>query len=64
MLLSHILEQPWSKLLRRKMLNTKDAHDLYRQFQFTAPANPTGLMKIVNPTAHLAFRDAPAPAAE
>src|SRR5689334_23693191 len=33
-MLSHILEQAWAKRLRRIMLGTSDAHELYRQFQF------------------------------
>jgi len=56
-ILSHVLEQPWSKRLRRKMLNTKDAHGLYRQFQFTAPANPSFLMEVYNPDVHLQYKD-------
>lgn len=52
-MLTHILEQPWSKRLRRKMLNTSDAHGLYRQFQFKDLANPTYLLEIYNPNAHL-----------
>lgn len=52
-ILSHILEQPWSKRLRRKMLNTSDAHGLYRQFHFKNLANPSNILEIHNPTAHL-----------
>ncbi|OQP57756.1 GNAT family acetyltransferase [Niastella vici] len=52
-MLSHILDQPWSKRLRRKMLNTSDAHGLYRQFQFKELATPTNLMEIVNADIHL-----------
>lgn len=52
-MLTHILEQPWSNRLRRKMLNTRDAHGLYRQFQFKDLANPSYLMEIYNPNAHL-----------
>ena len=48
-ILSHILEQPWSKGLRRKMLNTSDAHGLYRQFQFKDLSNPSRLLEIYNP---------------
>src|SRR5690606_28161928 len=32
-MLTYITEQPWFRRLRRKMLNTSDAHGLYRQFQ-------------------------------
>jgi GNAT superfamily N-acetyltransferase len=52
-ILSHILEQPWSKRLRRKMLNTSDAHGLYRQFTFRDLKNPANLLEIVNPEIHL-----------
>ena len=52
-MLSAILEQPWSRRLRRKMLNTSDAHGLYRQFQFKELANPSYVLEIYNPTVHL-----------
>ena len=55
-MLAHILEQPWSKRLRRKMLNTADAHGLYRQFKFTEPANPSYILEIYNPNAHLQYK--------
>ena len=48
-LLSFILEQPWSQRLRRKMLNTSDAHGLYRQFQFRSLASPANILEIYNP---------------
>jgi N-acetylglutamate synthase-like GNAT family acetyltransferase len=35
--------------LRRMMLATRDAHDLYRQFGFTDLTNPARMMEIVNP---------------
>ena len=56
-LLSHILEQPWSKRLRRKMLNTSDAHGLYRQFQFKELANPSNILEISNPDIHLQYNE-------
>lgn len=56
-LLSHILEQSWSKRLRRKMLNTSDAHGLYRQFQFKELANPSYILEIYNPNAHLQYNE-------
>lgn len=55
-MLSHILEQPWSKRLRRKMLNTADAHGLYRQFQFTDLANCSNILEIYNPDIHLQYK--------
>jgi GNAT superfamily N-acetyltransferase len=35
--------------LRRFMLGTKDAHSLYKQFEFTALANPSRMMEIHQP---------------
>ena len=54
-MLSYILEQSWCKRLRRKMLNTSDAHGLYRQFQFKDLANPSYILEIYNPNAHLQY---------
>lgn len=56
-MLTHILEQPWSKRLRRKMLGTRDAHTLYRGFQFKDLSNPSIFMEINNPTVHLDYVD-------
>ncbi|MFX1708298.1 GNAT family N-acetyltransferase [Chitinophaga sp. CC14] len=56
-MLAYILDQPWSKRLRRKMLNTSDAHGLYRQFQFKDLANASGLLEIYHPTVHLAYQE-------
>jgi GNAT superfamily N-acetyltransferase len=55
-ILSHIMEQPWSKRLRRMMLNTSDAHGLYRQFQFKDLGNPSGILEIYNPNAHFQYK--------
>jgi GNAT superfamily N-acetyltransferase len=35
--------------LRRFMLGTKDAHDLYKQFEFSELANPSRMMEILKP---------------
>ena len=56
-MLSYIFEQPWSKRLRRKMLNTSDAHRLYRQFQFKDLANPSYILEIYNPNIHLQYKE-------
>jgi len=56
-MLSYILAQPWSKRLRRKMLGTRDAHTLYRQFEFKDLANPSIIMEIVNPTVHMEYKE-------
>ena len=52
-MLSHILEQPWAKRLRRKMLATKDAHSLYKQFGFKELASPAIIMEIHQPDIYL-----------
>lgn len=56
-ILACIMEEPWSKRLRRKMLNTSDAHGLYRQFQFRELANPSGILEVYNPNVHLQYTD-------
>ncbi|MDR6567679.1 GNAT family N-acetyltransferase [Chitinophaga ginsengisegetis] len=56
-MLAYILDQPWSKRLRRKILNTSDAHGLYRQFQFKDLANASGLLEIYHPTVHLEYKE-------
>jgi len=48
-MLSFIFEQPWSGRLRRMMLNTSDAHGLYRQFQFQNLASPANILEIYRP---------------
>jgi GNAT superfamily N-acetyltransferase len=55
-MLSSILDEPWCKRLRRKMLNTNDAHGLYRQFQFKDLANPSNVMEIHNLTIYLQYK--------
>lgn len=52
-ILSHILAQPWSKRLRRIMLNTSSAHGLYRQFEFKDLKNPSYIQEIYRPGIHL-----------
>lgn len=54
-MLAHILEQHWAQRLRRIMLNTRDAHGLYRQFRFQDPATPSYLLEISRPGIHLQF---------
>jgi GNAT superfamily N-acetyltransferase len=56
-MLSFIHNQPWSKRLRRQMLNTSDAHGLYRQFGFKELANPFFVMEVHQPGAHLIYKD-------
>ncbi|SDD55659.1 GNAT family N-acetyltransferase [Niabella drilacis] len=52
-MLSVLMEQPWARRLRRLMLNTLDAHGLYRQYGFEQPANTATLMEVYRPQAHL-----------
>jgi N-acetylglutamate synthase-like GNAT family acetyltransferase len=52
-MLSHIFQQTWIKRLRRIMLATKDAHELYRQFQFKDLKNPSNMLEIHNPDVYL-----------
>lgn len=54
-LLAHLFEQPWATLIRRFMLNTGDAHGLYRQFGFKDLNNPPFLQEIYRPDVHLLF---------
>lgn len=56
-IMAQLMAQPWTKRLRRLMLNTKDAHGLYRQFQFTDLANPAYVMQVHRPNAHLEYRE-------
>ena len=47
-LMEVILSHPDLQGLRRFMLATRDAHGLYRQFNFTELANPEYMLAIVN----------------
>jgi GNAT superfamily N-acetyltransferase len=47
-LMEVILAHPELQGLRRFMLATRDAHGLYRQFNFTELANPEYMLAIVN----------------
>jgi GNAT superfamily N-acetyltransferase len=51
-----IKDHPDLQGLRRFMLGTRDAHDLYRQFEFKELANPTLMMEILKPDV---YRSAP-----
>jgi GNAT superfamily N-acetyltransferase len=55
LMLSHIMEQTWSKRLRRTMLNTSDGHGLYRQFGFKELAFPARIMEVHRPYIHLEY---------
>jgi len=48
-LMQVIMEHKDLQGLRRFMLATKDAHGLYKQFEFNALANPSLMMEILKP---------------
>lgn len=48
-----LTDQQWVGRLRRLMLNTLDAHELYRSYGFTAPGNAALLMEVYRPDIHL-----------
>jgi len=48
-LVAAVLAHPQLQGLRRLMLATSDAHGLYAQFGFRAPARPQTLMEILRP---------------
>lgn len=47
-----IMELPWVQRLRRFMLATLDAHQLYEQFGFAQPGHPERLMEINRPAVY------------
>jgi GNAT superfamily N-acetyltransferase len=49
LLMECIMSHPDLQHLRRWSLLTRDAHGLYRQFAFSAPAHPERYMEISNP---------------
>ncbi|PSL46596.1 N-acetylglutamate synthase-like GNAT family acetyltransferase [Chitinophaga niastensis] len=51
-LMRTIMAHPHLQGLRRFMLVTADAHELYRQFGFTSVPNPEKIMQIHNPQAY------------
>lgn len=52
-LMDCIVQLNWVKGLRRFMLATKDAHELYKKFGFITPAHPDRLMEITQPDIYL-----------
>ena len=46
-LMQVVIEHPDLQGLRRFMLGTKDAHGLYKQFEFAELANPSRMMEIL-----------------
>lgn len=49
MMMQYIMEHESVKKIRRFMLATLDAHELYKQYGFTAPKHPDRLMEITRP---------------
>ncbi len=49
-LMNSILSHPELRTIMRFTLGTQDAHGLYAQFGFTAPANPERQMELLRPT--------------
>jgi GNAT superfamily N-acetyltransferase len=47
LLMQHILEHPELRTIVRYTLGTQDAHGLYAQYGFTAPANPERHMELL-----------------
>jgi GNAT superfamily N-acetyltransferase len=47
LLMHNILSHPELQTIARYTLHTRDAHGLYAQFGFTAPANPTRQMELL-----------------
>ena len=52
LLLEAVLAHPELQHLRRWMLGTRDAHDLYRQFGFTPLDEPLRWMELADPEAY------------
>ncbi|MCZ4279842.1 GNAT family N-acetyltransferase [Kiloniella laminariae] len=52
LLMQAIVDHPELQGLRRMMLATRDAHDLYAQYGFTPIPNPEILMQNLNPTVY------------
>jgi GNAT superfamily N-acetyltransferase len=47
LLMNNILSHPELQTITRYTLHTRDAHALYAQFGFTAPANPERQMELI-----------------
>jgi GNAT superfamily N-acetyltransferase len=49
LLMENILAHPELRTIARYTLGTQDAHELYAQYGFTAPANPERQMELLRP---------------
>ena|SRR5450631_2596539 len=56
-ILSFIMNQSWSKTLRRQMLSTRDGHGLYRQVGFKDLTHPDYIMEVYRPNVYAEHRD-------
>ncbi len=52
-MMQFMMQESWVQRLRRLMLNTRDAHGLYRQFGFGDLSNPAFIQELYRPNAHL-----------
>jgi GNAT superfamily N-acetyltransferase len=53
MMLTYLIDLPWYHRLRRVMLATSDAQNLYRQFDFKDLKNPANILEIHRPDIYL-----------
>jgi GNAT superfamily N-acetyltransferase len=60
LLIENILAHPELRTIVRYTLGTQDAHGLYAQYGFTAPANPERQMELLRPQSQSAPATAPA----
>jgi GNAT superfamily N-acetyltransferase len=60
LLMENILAHPELRTILRYTLGTQDAHGLYAQYGFTAPANPERQMELLRPQSQPAQATAPA----
>jgi hypothetical protein len=50
---AYLTQSAWSPGIPIEVLATKDAHGLYQQFEFSALANPSRIMEILQPDVYL-----------
>lgn len=56
-LVAFIMEQDWVKELRRLMLATQDAHELYHKYGFSALSYPDRILEITKPGMYTKQKD-------
>ncbi|WP_343746699.1 GNAT family N-acetyltransferase [Chitinophaga sp.] len=52
-MMGFLTDQPWVGKLRRFMLSTRDAHELYRGYGFRSPGNAASIMEVHRPDVYL-----------